>query len=96
MIKHTCLDCKHYCYKNTVHDGFEKISQHIYAPKERTIEHHCKTHPEVFKKWWEENAHKTRDEITEVPTCLELTDFIAHLDNMNKLAQSILDNLNKR
>lgn len=93
MAKDTCMDCKHYCHKTTVYDGLKQVSPHIYVPKEKVIGHHCKTHPEVFKKWWAENANKTREEITEVPPCLELSDFLVQLDKMKNIAQEILDKL---
>lgn len=93
MVKYTCLDCRHYCHKTIVYDGMKQISPHILVPKKKVIDHHCETHPEVFKKWWSENAHKTRKEIAEVPDCMELNDISSSLDKMINISQEILDNL---
>ena len=83
MTKYTCLDCKHYCHQEKTFDGIEA----------KTIEHHCSKYPHVFTKWWDENCMKHRDDITDVPKCLELNDHLASLNKMIHLSEQILAKL---
>ena len=95
MAKYTCLDCKHYCHAKKVFDGIEPIGFGVCIPKEKTIEHHCTLHQDVFIKWWNENSMKRIVDITEVPDCLELDNYLTQLNKMNQLANEILDRISK-
>ena len=95
MVKYTCLDCKYYCLKKKVYDGLKPIMFGVCVPKEKTIEHHCTEHQDVFVKWWNENSMKRRVDITEVPDCLELNEHLTKLNKMNQLVEDILDRISK-
>ena len=96
MAKNTCLDCKYYRPKKREIDGVEAICDGVYVPKEKVIEHHCTKNPTVFTKWWDENNQKRREDITEIPSCLELNDHLAKLDKMIQLSEDLLKKLNKK
>lgn len=95
MAKYTCLDCKHYCPEKKVFNGIKPMGFGVCIPKEKTIEHHCILHQDVFIKWWKENRMKRAVDITEVPDCLELNDHLSQLNKMNQLMEEILDIINK-
>lgn len=92
--KYSCLNCKNYCPKKEVFDGYtEECDGMILVPKTKVIEAHCDAHPRYFKKWWKENGDKRVNEITE-PKCLELHDHLKTLNKAIKLAEEILDKTN--
>lgn len=49
-----------------------------------------------MKKWWDENKHKTRAELTGGLKCCELTDNMKALVNMNNIASDILNELKSK
>ena len=67
----------------------------ILVPKEKTIEHHCTKHPKIFKKWWEANKNKIRENVDDVPKCFLLHESSRLLEEMIKLSQEILDKIEK-
>ena len=67
-MKDSCLDCQFYKHKETVLECNDMIR----VPKYKTIEHHCTEHPKIFKKWWEANKNKTRENVDDVPKCFAL------------------------
>lgn len=68
----------------------------IRVPKYKTIEHHCTEHPKIFKKWWEANKNKTKENVDDVPKCFALHELQRPLKEMIDLAQEILDGINKK
>lgn len=90
------MDCQYYKHEKEVFDGYTKeCDGMVLVPKSKTIEHHCVKHPKVFKKWWEENKNKTRDNINEVPKCFLLHESQRPLKEMIDLMNDILDKINK-
>lgn len=63
----------------------------ILTPVTTVVEHHCSKHPRVFKKWWTENANKTKAEIVSVPKCLNPHEHLKTLEEMINLANDILN-----
>ena len=94
-MKDSCLDCQFYKPKKTVFDGLKPMGFGICVPKEKVIEHHCTKHPKIFKKWWEANKNKTRENIDDVPKCFLLHEFQRPLKEMIDLAKEILDKIEK-
>lgn len=95
-MKNSCLDCQFYKHKETVFDGYrEECDGMILVPKSKTIEHHCAEHPKIFKKWWEANKNKTRENVDDVPKCFVLHESLRPLKEMIDLAQEILDDAKK-
>lgn len=84
MANYTCLDCIHYCPKQSsvkfVNNHFEEI----------VIEHHCSKNNEVFKKFWEENKSKLRKDIVMDLECFELPEHLKCLEKMIQLAKEII------
>ena len=73
-----CLDCQFYKHKETVLDGYkEECNGMILVPKYKTIEHHCTEHPKIFKKWWEANKNKTRENVDDVPKCFVFLFYVS-------------------
>lgn len=96
-MKDSCLDCQFYKHKETVFDGYkEECNGMIRVPKYKTIEHHCTEHPKIFKKWWEANKNKTRENVDDVPKCFALHESQRPLKKMIDLAQEILDGINNK
>ena len=95
-MKRTCLDCKYYAPKQEVFDGYEDIGCGVLTPKSKVIEHHCSKCPKMFEQWWRSNAQKTREEITWIPKCFELTDFAKQTDELIQNMNDILEYLNKK
>ena len=96
MAKYSCLNCKNYCPKKEVVDGYrEECDGMMLVPVMKEIPAHCDAHPRYFKKWWKENGDKTSEEITE-PKCIDLCDYLKTLNEMIHLSREILDNLNKK
>lgn len=96
-MKDSCLDCQFYKHKETVFDGYkEECNGMIRVPKYKTIEHHCTEHPKIFKKWWEANKNKTRENVNDVPKCFVLHESQRPLKEMIDLAKEILDGINNK
>lgn len=95
-MKDSCLDCQFYKHKETVLDGYKKeFNGMILVPKYKTIERHCTEHPKIFKKWWEANKNKTRENVDDVPKCFVLHESQRPLKEMIDLAKEILDKIEK-
>ena len=96
MAKHTCLSCKNYIPTQRKVVGRKLECDGLFSvPVYEDVPSHCEKHPRYFKKWWKENGNKCCEDCTE-PKCLELTDLTKALVEMNKLAQEILDNIDKK
>lgn len=96
MANYSCLDCKNYCPKKEVVDGYrEECGGMILVPKTKVVEHHCDVHPRVFKRWWKDNGHKPSSEV-KTPKCIELHEHLKTLNEMIHLAREILDDINKK
>ena len=96
MGKYSCLDCQNYCPQKEVVDGYkEECNGMVLVPITKVIERHCDVHPRVFKKWWKENSHLTRENAAEAPSCLLLHEHLQTLGKMINLAQEILDKIDK-
>ena len=95
MRKYSCLDCKNYCPKQEVVDGYEEVCGGIMLiPKTKVIKPHCNKHPWIFKRWWKENGNKKADDI-ETPKCIEIHDHLKTLGEMIDLAKEILERNNE-
>ena len=94
-MKNSCLDCQFYKHAETVFDGYREEYGMFLVPKEKTIEHHCTKHPKIFKKWWEANKNKTRQNVDAVTKCFELHESNKPLKEMIDLAKEILDKIDK-
>ena len=96
MAKDSCMDCQFYKHKETVFDGYkEECGGMFLVPKYKTVEHHCTKHPIIFKKWWEANKNKTRENVDDVPKCFVLHELQRPLRDMINLAKEILDKIEK-
>ena len=95
-MKDICLDCQFYKHKETVLDGYkEECNGMILVPKYKTIEHYCTEHPKIFKKWWETNKNKTRENVDDVPKCFVFHESQMSLNETIDLAKKILDKIEK-
>lgn len=96
--KLNCLDCIHYRPERDVADGWEEVFKgdpNFLKPKMKTVPHHCALHPEAFKKWWEENKDKQRDE-SETLSCLEPHEHLKQLSECIRLAEDVLASIKER
>ena len=95
MCEFTCLSCKNYIPKGKKvvrRDVIQTPGGVISFPVYEEVPEHCDKHPRYFKKWWEENGKKKREDAVQ-PKCIELHDSLKSLVEMNKLAQEILDKI---
>lgn len=76
-----------------VFDGLRPICHGVCVPKEKVIEHHCEKNQDIFEKWWGENGKKRRDDITDVPDCLELNDNLVRLNNLIQLTEDVFEKI---
>lgn len=97
MCKKSCLSCKNYKFEETKVVGRKlECDGMVSVPIYKKIPHHCDEHPRYFKKWWKENADKTRKDTSFVePKCYEPNEFTKKLDKMISLTQEILDDIDK-
>ena len=98
MCKKSCLGCKNYKHSETKVVGRELVCDGMMSvPVYKDFPAHCDEHPEYFKKWWKENANKTRNDDDYVePICYEPTEFTRQIDEMINLMNDILDNIPKK
>lgn len=97
-MKDSCLDCQFYKHKETVFDDYkeERGGGFMFiVPKYKTVENHCIKHPIIFKKWWEANKNKLRENVDDVPKCFLLHESNRPLKEMIDLAKEILDKIEK-
>ena len=96
MGKYTCLDCKNYCPKKVIVDGYkEECNGMMLVPITKVIESHCDLHPITYKRWWKKNGNKTSENADEAPKCIELHEHLKALNKMIELSQEILDKIDK-
>ena len=89
MAEYICTDCANYCRKKS---SVKFVKNHF---DERVIEAHCSKHPEVFKKWWEENKSKLRKDIIFDLDCFEPNEHLKHLNKLIDLTDKIIDKIDK-
>ena len=96
MGKYTCLDCKNYCPKKEIVDGYkEECNGMMLVPITKVIESHCDLHPIIYKRWWKKNGNKTSENADEAPKCIELNEHSKALSRIIELTQEILDKIDK-
>ena len=91
MYKHCMGGC---CHEKTKEVFITEENEFFKTKTFDHYEHYCDKCPEQYAKWWEDNGNKTTEEASDCP-CFEPTEIVASLDNLNNLAQSILDRLNE-
>ena len=95
-VKYTCLDCKHFNPAKTVVDGIKPMCFGVCVPKTKRVPEHCSLHNDRFQDWWKRNKSKKRNEITEVPDCLEVQEHLSILDEAINIADKCVKELNKQ
>lgn len=92
MNRHCMGGCRHSQMKSvykTEEDELFKIKTFDH------YEHFCDKCPAQYEQWWKDNGDKKANDAYDCD-CFEPTEIVASLDNLNNLAQSILDKLNEK